>query len=77
MVPVEKIEELTLYVIQLQQQNKTIQKRNKQLEANQIDIRKQLRKSPACRSRPIAAWPRTRPCSPIFIARARSRNWRC
>ena len=40
-------------------------------------IRRRSRTSPACRSRPIASSPRTRPCSTISRPQARSRNWRC
>jgi hypothetical protein len=40
----EKVEELTLYVIQLRKENEAIQKRNNQLEAEQLKIKKQVKK---------------------------------
>jgi hypothetical protein len=40
----EKIEELTLHVIQLEKNNQKMQQRNQQLEQNQQKMQKQLRK---------------------------------
>lgn len=49
----EKVEELTLYVIELQKQNRAIQKRNRQLETEQTKIKSQVRKLSIIKSRAI------------------------